>query len=71
MDKIIIAQESLGRLMNVLCPGVYVSMTKIDFKALDSVGSYPDSSRRIYLSSELATEKDQDLRGLRQQICYR
>ena len=65
MDKIIIAQESLGRLMNVLCPSVYVSMTKIDFKALDSVGGYPDSSRMAYLSSKFATEKDQNLRDLR------
>lgn len=41
VDKIIIAQESLGMLMNRLCPGVYVSVAKIDFKALDSVSNLP------------------------------
>ena len=37
VHKIVIAQDSLGDLINVLRPGAYHSMTKIDFKALDHV----------------------------------
>ncbi|KAJ6519114.1 hypothetical protein C8R45DRAFT_851769, partial [Mycena sanguinolenta] len=37
VDKIIIAQESLKELINVLSPGAYASLTKVDFKALDKV----------------------------------
>ncbi|KAF9231528.1 hypothetical protein BU15DRAFT_34482, partial [Melanogaster broomeanus] len=36
VDKIIIAQDSLKALINGICPGAYTSMTKVDFKALDS-----------------------------------
>ncbi|KAG9308630.1 hypothetical protein JVU11DRAFT_11581 [Chiua virens] len=35
VDKIIIAQESLRRFLNEISPGSYVSLTKVDFKALD------------------------------------
>ncbi|KAI1789535.1 hypothetical protein LXA43DRAFT_892776, partial [Ganoderma leucocontextum] len=37
VDKIIIEQESLGRLINVLRPNAYTSITKVDFSALDRV----------------------------------
>jgi hypothetical protein len=35
VDKVIIAQDSLKRFVNTICPGSYVSITKVDFKALD------------------------------------
>ncbi len=35
VDKVIIAQDSLKRFVNTICPGSYVSVTKVDFKALD------------------------------------
>lgn len=35
VDKIIIAQESLKRFLNEISPGAYMSLTKVDFKALD------------------------------------
>ena len=35
VDKIIIAQDSLKRLLNEISPGAYMSLTKVDFKALD------------------------------------
>ena len=35
MDKIIIAQDSLRRFLNEISPGAYMSLTKVDFKALD------------------------------------
>jgi hypothetical protein len=41
VDKILISQESLGRLVNDLRPGAYTSMTKVDFAALDSVHLKP------------------------------
>ncbi|OSX60152.1 hypothetical protein POSPLADRAFT_1047623 [Postia placenta MAD-698-R-SB12] len=41
VDKIIIAQDSLGRLMNDLRPGSYTSMTKVDFNALDTISVKP------------------------------
>lgn len=37
VDKIIISQDSLGRLMNDIAPGSYSSITKVDFAALDDV----------------------------------
>jgi len=36
VDKIIIAQDSLGRFINKIQPGAYKSLTKVDFKALDT-----------------------------------
>ena len=45
VHKVVLAQESLGELINVLRPGAYHSLTKIDFKALDHVRHYrPDPS---------------------------
>jgi hypothetical protein len=35
VDKVIIAQDSLKRFINTICPGSYASLTKVDFKALD------------------------------------
>ncbi len=35
VDKIIIAQASLGRFINKIQPGAYKSLTKVDFKSLD------------------------------------
>ncbi|CAK5283767.1 unnamed protein product [Mycena citricolor] len=41
VDKIIIAQESLERLINELSPGAYSSLTKVDFKTLDTLDVKP------------------------------
>lgn len=41
VDKVIISQEPLGRLINDLQPGAYSSMTKVDFAALDSLNMRP------------------------------
>ena len=35
VDKVIIAQDSLKRFINTICPESYASLTKVDFKALD------------------------------------
>ncbi|KIJ64840.1 hypothetical protein HYDPIDRAFT_40028 [Hydnomerulius pinastri MD-312] len=35
VDKIIIAQDSIREFVNAICPGAYVSMTKVNFKSLD------------------------------------
>ena len=35
VDKIIIAQDSLKCFLNEISPGAYMSLTKVDFKALD------------------------------------
>ncbi|KAI9569901.1 hypothetical protein HD554DRAFT_2019705, partial [Boletus coccyginus] len=37
VDKIIIAQDSLKRFLNKISPGTYMSLTKVDFKALDKL----------------------------------
>ncbi|KAI6032571.1 hypothetical protein F5J12DRAFT_779054 [Pisolithus orientalis] len=36
VDKIIISQNSLKAFINLVCPGAYASITKVDFKALDN-----------------------------------
>ncbi|KAJ7464645.1 hypothetical protein FB451DRAFT_1370363 [Mycena latifolia] len=41
VDKVIIAQDSLKELINVLCPGAYASLIKVDFKALDKLAIKP------------------------------
>ncbi|KAI0698512.1 hypothetical protein C8T65DRAFT_697822 [Cerioporus squamosus] len=41
LDKVIIEQDALGRLINDLRPNAYTSMTKVDFRALDSVHVKP------------------------------
>jgi hypothetical protein len=35
VDKVIIAQDSLKRFINTICPESYASLTKVDFKVLD------------------------------------
>jgi len=35
VDKVIIAQDSLKRFINTICPESYASLTKVDFKTLD------------------------------------
>ena len=37
MDKIVIAQQSLQEFINALSPGAYSSITKVNFKILDSL----------------------------------
>ncbi|EMD40863.1 hypothetical protein CERSUDRAFT_121499 [Gelatoporia subvermispora B] len=37
VDKVVIAQEHLQRLMNSISPGVYTSLTKVDFTVFDKV----------------------------------
>jgi hypothetical protein len=37
VDKTIIAQDSLREFTNTICPGAYISMTKVNFSALDSL----------------------------------
>lgn len=41
MEKVIINQESLRRFINKVSPGAYVSLTRIDFRALDSASIKP------------------------------
>lgn len=41
VDKIIIAQDSLGRFINKIQPGAYKSLTKVDFNALDTCSLQP------------------------------
>jgi len=41
VDKIIIAQEELERLINDLSPKAYMALTKVDFKTLDSLSIRP------------------------------
>jgi len=41
VEKVIIDQESLKRFINKVSPGAYVSLTKIDFRALDNESIKP------------------------------
>ncbi|KIM92371.1 hypothetical protein PILCRDRAFT_417 [Piloderma croceum F 1598] len=41
VDKIIISQDSLRAFINTICPGAYASLTKVDFKTLDSLTIKP------------------------------
>lgn len=41
VDKIVIAQAELSRLLNELYPGAYMSLTKVDYNALDSIPVRP------------------------------
>lgn len=41
MDKVVIAQDSLREFINALYPGAYVSLTEVNFKALDSLAIKP------------------------------
>ncbi|KAG0701346.1 hypothetical protein DFH29DRAFT_990130 [Suillus ampliporus] len=58
VDKIIIAQDSLRAFINSICPGTYVSMTKVNFSVLDRfivkpVGVYGSRSEIVRLLSSL------------------
>ena len=58
MEKIIINQESLKRFIDKVSPGAYVSLTRIDFRALDNasikpVGVYGSKERIVDLLLEV------------------
>jgi hypothetical protein len=58
VDKVIIAADGLKDLINALYPGAYVTLTKVDFKALDSlsvrpIGVYGDRGEIIKILSSL------------------
>jgi hypothetical protein len=58
VDKIIIAQDGLKRLINDMCTGAYVALTRVDFKALDylairPIGVYGDRGEIIKFLSSL------------------
>ncbi|KAF8545717.1 hypothetical protein OG21DRAFT_1491997 [Imleria badia] len=59
VDKIIIAQNSLKAFINSVCPNAYLSMTKVNFKALDKyiikpVGVYGSKEEIVRFLLELA-----------------
>lgn len=63
MDKIIIAQDSLRAFINTICPGAYVSMTKVNFSALDRiivkpVGVYGSKQEIVRLLLSLGVVED-------------
>ena len=41
VEKVVIAQDSLKEFLNMICPGAYVSLTKVDFKRLDGITVQP------------------------------
>ncbi|KAF9232513.1 hypothetical protein BU15DRAFT_67382 [Melanogaster broomeanus] len=58
VDKIIISQDSVKAFINTVSPGAYVSVTKVDFKALDNyiikpVGVYGSKEEIVRFLSEL------------------
>ncbi|OAX36473.1 hypothetical protein K503DRAFT_802014, partial [Rhizopogon vinicolor AM-OR11-026] len=58
VDKIIIAQDSLHAFVNSVCPGTYVSITKVNFSALDRfmvkpVGVYGSKGEIVRLLTSL------------------
>jgi len=58
VEKVIIDQGSLKCFINKVSPGAYVSLTKIDFRALDSakiqpVGIYGSKGRIVDLLLEV------------------
>ena len=60
MEKVIIDQDSLKRFVNEVSPGAYVSLTKIDFRALDNasikpVGVYGSRERIVDLLLEVGS----------------
>ncbi|OAX35069.1 hypothetical protein K503DRAFT_868508 [Rhizopogon vinicolor AM-OR11-026] len=63
VDKIIIAQDSLRAFINTVCPGAYVSMTKVNFSALDQfivkpIGVYGSKEEIVRLLSSLGIIDD-------------
>ncbi|KAI5998937.1 hypothetical protein F5J12DRAFT_724706, partial [Pisolithus orientalis] len=58
VDKVVISQNSLKAFIDIVCPGAYVSITKVDFKALDQyivkpVGVYGSKEEIVRFLSEL------------------
>jgi len=58
VEKVIINQESLKHFINMVSPGAYVSLTRIDFLALDKanikpVGVYGSKERIVDLLLEV------------------
>ena len=65
VDKVVIAQESLQRFVNVMSPGAYASVTKVDFKTLDRLMIKPlgvygskDEIVRLLMSIGALDEKE-------------
>ncbi|KAG1768958.1 hypothetical protein EDD22DRAFT_843764 [Suillus occidentalis] len=63
VDKTIIAQDSLRAFTNTICPGAYVSMTKVNFSALDGlfvkpVGIYGSKEEIVRLLLSLGVVDD-------------
>jgi hypothetical protein len=63
VDKIIIAQDSLRAFTNTICPGSYVSMTKVKFNALDAlivepIGVYGSKEEIVRLLLSLGVVDD-------------
>ena len=58
MEKVIIDQESLNRFIDKVYPGAYISLTRIDFRALDNanikpIGVYGSRERIVDLLLEV------------------
>lgn len=58
VDKVVIAQESLGGLLNSLLPGSFRDITRIDLAALDNVaiktvGLYGSKSEIVHFFQEM------------------
>ncbi|KAG1840861.1 hypothetical protein C8R48DRAFT_739797 [Suillus tomentosus] len=69
VDKVIIAQDSLRAFINSVCPGTYVSMTKVNFSALDRfivkpVGVYGSKSEIVRLLSSLGVVDEETAKQL-------
>ncbi|OJA14302.1 hypothetical protein AZE42_01565 [Rhizopogon vesiculosus] len=63
VDKIIIAQDSLRAFINTICTGAYVSMTKVNFSALDHflvkpIGVYGSKEEIVRLLLSLGVIED-------------
>ena len=63
MDKVIIAQEHVGRLINTLSPYAYRDLTKVDFKSMDNVhvkplGVYGSKQEIVRFLKQLGTIDD-------------
>ncbi|KAI6101018.1 hypothetical protein EDD16DRAFT_1495813, partial [Pisolithus croceorrhizus] len=63
VDKIIISQNSLKAFIDIVCPGAYASLTKVDFKALDQyivkpVGVYGSKEEIVRFLAELRVVDD-------------
>lgn len=63
VDKVIISQNSLEAFISSICPGAYVSMTKVNFKDLDNyvikpVGVYGTKAEIVRFLLRLAAIND-------------